>query len=62
LEELYSNITDFKGDFKAVVRQFKASGLTLKPTVKHGSATYYVDIEIPPFIGEDDSEFEEVKL
>lgn len=62
LEELYSNITDFKGDFKAVVRQFKASGLTLKPTVKHGSSTYYADVEIPPFIGEDDSEFEEVKL
>lgn len=56
LDTLYSAMTDFKGDFKAVMRQMKQYGLTTKPTTVHGSRAYYVDVEIPQFISEDDDE------
>lgn len=54
LEELYNNITDFKGDFKTVMRQFKAFGIQLKPTTVDGTRSYYVVTEIPAFISEDE--------
>ncbi len=54
LEELYSNITDFKGDFKTVIRNLKAFNIQLKPTTVEGSRSYYVVTEIPPFISEDE--------
>lgn len=53
LEELYSSITDFKGDFKTVLRNLKAVGLVLKPTTVNGTKTYYIETEIPPFLSED---------
>lgn len=54
LEELYNSITDFKGDFKTVMRQFKSFGIQLKPTTVAGDRSYYVVTEIPQFISEDE--------
>lgn len=56
LEELYLAITDFKGDFKAVLRQLKTSGLSVKPTTVAGSRGYYVEAQIPPFVSEDNDD------
>lgn len=53
LEELYNSITDFKGDFKTVMKNLRAYELELKPTTTNGQRSYYVDVEIPPFLNED---------
>ncbi len=47
LEDLYDAMTEYKGNFKAVMRELKASGVELQATTHNGERTYKLAVEIP---------------
>lgn len=47
LEDLYDAMTEYKGNFKAVMRELKVSGVELQATTHNGERTYKLVLEIP---------------
>jgi len=49
LEELYDELTDFKGDCKTVRKILRKEGFAAIPTTKQGHKSYYYNLKINPF-------------
>lgn len=44
MEELYSSLTDHKGEMRSLNKIFRAAGINLVPTTSGGMKTYYYDV------------------
>lgn len=52
IEDLYDAITDYKGNFKSVIKEFQRMGVPYKLSTLNGLNTYLIEVEIPKFIGD----------
>lgn len=51
-EELYDSMTEYKGQFKTVIRELQNVGIALKRTTRNHKVTQQIMVDIPPFIGD----------
>lgn len=52
LEDLYDSMTEYKGNFKSVIKELQNAGMPLQKSTRGGVATYLIKVDIPPFIGD----------
>lgn len=51
-EDLYDAMTEYKGNFKTVIRELQNSGIALRRTTRNHNVTQQIMVEIPAFIGD----------
>jgi len=52
LEDIYDSMTEYKGNFKAVIKELQQMGVPLKRSTRNAMQTNIIEVEIPKFIGE----------
>ncbi|MBV1928556.1 MAG: hypothetical protein KUG81_03485, partial [Gammaproteobacteria bacterium] len=56
LEQLYDELTDFKGDVKTIMKILRKSGVKAIPTTHDGIKSYYISLETANPFGEETNE------
>lgn len=51
-EQLYDSMTEYKGQFKTVIRELQNAGIALKRTTRNHKVIQQIMVDIPPFIGD----------